>query len=689
MSLTTIIALVLLGLPALGALALGLAGLSKESWRQHRTPFGVLATAAVYIPFLATLYLGWTVLQSGAFTVHFGTFLEAGEWSVDLAYLIDPLSITMALVITGIGTLIHIYSIGYMKHDAGTWRFFAYLNLFIFAMLQLVMADNLLVLFIGWEGVGLASYLLIGFWFKKPTNTDAANKAFIFNRIGDFAFLVAMFLLLKDIGTLQFAGILEGVDGMSQDTLFWVGLLMLIGATGKSAQFPLFVWLPDAMAGPTPVSALIHAATMVTSGLYLVTRLSPMFVLSPEVMMIMAVVGAFTAFIAATIAITEYDIKKVLAYSTVSQLGFMFLALGSGAFVAAIFHVVTHAFFKALLFLGSGSVIHTMEHAIDAKHGTKRSGLQGSSHEDEASQQLDPQDIRLMGGLRHAMPTTFRTFWIGTLAIAGIPPLAGFFSKDEILMHTFNAGMGEFAGPLYIVLWVLGMVTAFMTAFYMVRLTATTFHGESRLESKLPGASAAFHESPRTMTFPLWKLAIGSIIIGWIGLPNFVVESITGQEAHIHLLKEWIYAQAADIKVTLLYLTEWLLMGGSIVVAFAGVFTGWRLYGKGQWEATDQRLQERFGEFYNTCRERYLLDEFYQRVVGQPVQWACKNILEPIDRFGVGGVVAFFGVTTRVSGGVLRMLQAGLITNYAVFILLGVLFVLAMMILGPTIGGAP
>jgi NADH-quinone oxidoreductase subunit L len=680
MSLTTLFALVLLGLPALGALLLGVAGLSNESWRHHRTIFGTLATTAVTIPFFASLYLGWVVFQSGGFTAHFGTFLEAGQWSVDLAYLIDPLSITMALVITGIGTLIHIYSIGYMKHDAGAWRFFAYLNLFIFAMLQLVMADNLLVLFIGWEGVGLASYLLIGFWFKKPSNTDAANKAFIFNRIGDFAFLVAMFLLLKDIGTLQFSGILEGVSGMSQDTLFWVGLLMLIGATGKSAQFPLFVWLPDAMAGPTPVSALIHAATMVTSGLYLVTRLSPMFVLSPEVMMIMAVVGAFTALIAATIAMTQYDIKKVLAYSTVSQLGFMFLALGSGAFVAAIFHVITHAFFKALLFLGSGSVIHTMEHAIENHDAVQ--DAKTPSH-------LDPQDIRLMGGLRHAMPITFRTFWIGTLAIAGIPPLAGFFSKDEILMHTFNAGMGEFAGPLYIVLWVVGMVTAFMTAFYMVRLTATTFHGESRLEAQLPGASKSFHESPRTMTFPLWKLAIGSIIIGWIGLPNFVVESFTGQEAHIHLLKEWIYTQAADMKVTLSYLTEWILMSVSIVVAILGVSTGWRLYGQGQWEATDQALQTQLGEFYNTCREKYLLDEFYQRMVGHPVRWVCKHILEPIDRFGVGGVVAFFGVTTRVSGGVLRILQAGLITNYAVFILLGVIFVLALMILGPSIGGTP
>mgnify|MGYP001545766808 FL=1 len=683
MSYTTLFALVLLGLPAIGALTLGVGGLSNASLRQKRTTFGVLATAAVYIPFLATLYLGWTVFQSGAFTVNFGTFIDAGRWSVDLAYLIDPLSITMALVITGIGTLIHIYSIGYMSHDQGAWRFFAYLNLFIFAMLQLVMADNLLVLFIGWEGVGLASYLLIGFWFKKRTNTNAANKAFIFNRIGDFAFLVAMFLLLQEVGTLQFSGLLENVGMMSQDTLFWVGLLVLIGATGKSAQFPLFVWLPDAMAGPTPVSALIHAATMVTSGLYLITRLSPMFVLSPEVMMIMAVIGALTAFIAATIALTEYDIKKVLAYSTVSQLGFMFLALGSGAFVAAIFHVVTHAFFKALLFLGSGSVIHNMEHAIEKTRGQIKVG------ENDSATDLDPQDIRLMGGLRHSMPTTFRTFWIGTLAIAGIPPLAGFFSKDEILMHTFSMGVGEFAGPLYMVLWAVGMGTAFLTAFYMVRLTATTFHGESRLDAALPGASSAFHESPRTMTFPLWKLAIGSIIIGWIGLPNFVVESLTGQEAHIHLLKEWIYAQAADLKVTLSYATEWALLAGSIVVATMGVFVGWRSYGNGQWEETDNMLQERFGELYNTFREKYLLDEFYEKVVGQPVQWISKNILEPVDRIGIGGIVAFFGATTRVSGGVLRILQAGLITNYAVFILLGVLFVLAMMILGPVVGGTP
>lgn len=683
MSYTTLFALVLLGLPAIGALTLGVGGLSNASLRQKRTTFGVLATAAVYIPFLATLYLGWTVFHSGAFTVNFGTFIDAGRWTVDLAYLIDPLSITMALVITGIGTLIHIYSIGYMSHDDGAWRFFAYLNLFIFAMLQLVMADNLLVLFIGWEGVGLASYLLIGFWFKKRTNTNAANKAFIFNRIGDFAFLVAMFLLLQEVGTLQFSGLLENVGMMSQDTIFWVGLLVLIGATGKSAQFPLFVWLPDAMAGPTPVSALIHAATMVTSGLYLITRLSPMFVLSPEVMMIMAVIGALTAFIAATIALTEYDIKKVLAYSTVSQLGFMFLALGSGAFVAAIFHVVTHAFFKALLFLGSGSVIHNMEHAIEKTRNHLKLG------ESDPANEFDPQDIRLMGGLRHSMPITFRTFWIGTLAIAGIPPLAGFFSKDEILVHTFSMGVGEFAGPLYMVLWAVGMGTAFLTAFYMVRLTATTFHGESRLEAVLPGASSAFHESPRTMTFPLWKLAIGSVIIGWIGLPNFVVESLTGQEAHIHLLKEWIYSQAADLKVTLSYATEWTLLVGSIVVATMGVFVGWKSYGNGQWEDTDNMLQARLGELYSTFRERYLLDEFYEKVVGQPVQWISKNILEPIDRIGIGGIVTFFGVTTRVSGGVLRILQAGLITNYAVFILLGVLFVLAIMILGPVVGGTP
>ena len=500
---TALVSLIV-GLPLLGFLVNGILGLSSDSYRNKKSIIGALSNFAVFIPFLISLYFFINFNpEAGAVQAKLFTWIEAGSFSVDIAYQIDQLSLIMMLVVTGVGSLIHFYSIGYMAHDPGFWKFFAFLNLFIFAMLNLVMADNLLLLFLGWEGVGLCSYLLIGFWYTDMAKSDAAKKAFLYNRVGDFAFLIAIFAIFEAVGSLKFDVILANLDAFSASWTFWVPFLMFIGATGKSAQIPLFVWLPDAMAGPTSVSALIHAATMVTSGIYLITRLSPMYVMSPEVMMIVAVIGALTAIVAATIAITQNDIKGVLAYSTVSQLGFMFLALGSGAFTAALFHVVTHAFFKACLFLGSGSVIHTMEHV---KHKLHDAG----KHVD-----FDPQDIRFMGGLKKFMPSTYKTFLIATIAIAGIPPLAGFFSKDEIVMHAFNMGFGEFAGAMYFILWGVATITAFLTAFYMFRLTLTTFHGSFKLSQKVQGAEGSedyLHESPATMTIPLWGLAGLSIV---------------------------------------------------------------------------------------------------------------------------------------------------------------------------------
>ncbi|MEX0843904.1 MAG: NADH-quinone oxidoreductase subunit L, partial [Balneolaceae bacterium] len=444
----TALVILIIVLPLLGFLINGLAGLFVENYRTKKQLIGIIANTAVFIPFVIAFYF-FVNMNAGSDAVVYKlfTWMEAGSFSVDIAYRVDQLSIFMALVVTGVGFLIHVYSMGYMAADEGYWKFFAFLNLFIFAMLNLVMGNNLLLLFLGWEGVGVCSYLLIGFWYQDMSKSDAAKKAFIYNRIGDFAFLIAMFMVFQTVGSLSFDVIFANLGEFSEGYIFAIGLLMFIGATGKSAQIPLFVWLPDAMAGPTPVSALIHAATMVTSGIYLISRMSPLFVMTPEVMLIIAVIGALTAIVAATIAITQNDIKSVLAYSTVSQLGYMFLALGAGGFTAAMFHVATHAFFKACLFLGSGSVIHAMHHV---EHELEHDGKEVH---------FDPQDMRNMGGLRKYMPSTYKTFLISTIAIAGIPPLAGFFSKDEVLAMVANAGAAEYAGTAYMALWVVGIIT--------------------------------------------------------------------------------------------------------------------------------------------------------------------------------------------------------------------------------------
>lgn len=668
---STALVSLIIGLPLVGFLINGIAGLASHAYRENKGLIGTIANFAVFIPFLTVLFLFLNFdVDAGAVQVSLFTWIETGSLSVDIAYQIDQLSLIMALVVTGVGSLIHYYSIGYMAHDPGFWRFFAYMNLFIFAMLNLIMANNLLLLFLGWEGVGLCSYLLIGFWYTDMLKSDAAKKAFLYNRVGDFAFLVAIFMIFEAVGSLNFDVILANTDAFTDNAIFWVAFLMFIGATGKSAQIPLFVWLPDAMAGPTSVSALIHAATMVTSGVYLITRMSSMYVLSPEVMIIIAAIGALTAIVAATIAITQYDIKGVLAYSTVSQLGFMFLALGSGAYTAALFHVVTHAFFKACLFLGSGSVIHTMEH------------VEHKLHEHGKDVHFDPQDIRNMGGLKKYMPSTYKTFLIATIAIAGIPPLAGFFSKDEIVMHTFNMGMGEYAGALYFILWGVATVTAFLTAFYMFRLTISTFHGTFKLPSVVKGAEKAetyLHESPSTMTIPLWALAGLSIVGGFIGLPNFVSKTFGG-DGHINWLHDWLSPIASDIPLTLSIAAEWALMIFAILVAVGAVFMAFRMYGNDKLIESDQKISFAFGSLYQVWKEKYRLDEVYEGVVVRPTIRFSEKVLAVFDMKVLDGTVNAVAGFVRLTGSLLRYIQTGVASNYALFLVLGVILVLSLLL---------
>lgn len=667
---TAIVSLII-GLPLLGFFINGLIGLFNKGYREQKSLIGILANLAVFIPFLTVVYLFLNFsTETGAVQIKLFTWIEAGNFSVDIAYQFDQLSLIMALVVTGVGSLIHLYSIGYMYDDPGYWKFFAYLNLFIFAMLNLILADNLLLLFLGWEGVGLCSYLLIGFWYRDMLKSDAAKKAFIYNRVGDFAFLIAIFMVFEATGSLKFDIVLANLDAFTGDALFWVAFLMFIGATGKSAQIPLFVWLPDAMAGPTSVSALIHAATMVTSGIYLITRMSPLYVLTPETMMIIAVIGALTAIVAATIALTQYDIKGVLAYSTVSQLGFMFLALGAGAYTAALFHVVTHAFFKACLFLGSGSVIHAMHH------------VEHKLHDKDPNIHFDPQDIRNMGGLKKYLPSTYKTFLIATVAIAGIPPLAGFFSKDEILMHTFNMGYGEFAAPLYFLLWGVATITAFLTAFYMFRLTLTTFHGSFKLPKLVEGAEKSeeyLHESPSTMTIPLWTLAGLSIAGGFIGIPNFISKTFGGEGA-INWLGAYMSPIAADIPLTLSIPAEWVLMILATAVAAGGVYVAYKMYGNDQQEESDAKVASLFGPFYQVWQEKYNLDELYEGTVVHPTIKFSDRVLAVFDIKIIDGFVNSVAGIVRLVGSLLRYIQTGIASNYALFMILGVILVLSLIL---------
>lgn len=652
-------------LPLLGAALIGLTGFLSPGFRKNEKAIGAIGTLMVAGPFILILHAFFNYhdpiefgLLGGKDSLH---WMTGGKLDLFFNYRMDQLSLLMGMVVTGVGSLIHIYSIGYMHGDRGYYKFFLYLNLFIFAMLNLVLGNNLVVLFLGWEGVGACSYLLIGFWYEEMNNAKAAQKAFVANRIGDFAMIVAMMILFFATGTLTIAGegsILDNVHMIDGSFVWLVPLLLFIAATGKSAQIPLFVWLPDAMAGPTPVSALIHAATMVTSGIYLIARMGILFAGdghhypgSETVMMIVAFGGAFTAILAALIAIAQNDIKKVLAYSTVSQLGFMFMALGAGAFTTAIFHVMTHAFFKACLFLGSGSVIHAMDHMHTVKDG---------------------QDIRTMGNLKKYMPSTHITFLISTLSIAGIPLLAGFFSKDEIMTLTY------LNGGAYILIWGIGMVTALLTAFYMTRVYFLTFRGKERFpDEKKP------HESPFTMTFPLWVLAALAVIGGYLGLP-----AVFGHEAH--MLNGWLGGHHGEhgavtmehvhhIEKGVSKILEWGLILFSSLIAIGGVLFSWKMYSK-HGLAGDTILQKRLGKFYKYMQDKFYVDELYQKAIIDPFVFTGKSVIMAFDKWVIDGLVNGMGSLVLFLGDTLKMLQTGSVANYAMMIMVGVFAILTYLI---------
>jgi len=554
------------------------------------------------------------------------TWIMVGDRTFDVAFYFDRLSAVMALIVTGVGSVIHIYSIGYMHEDKSYARFFAYLNLFLFFMLSLVLGRSLLVLFVGWEGVGLASYLLIGFWYEDPVNARAGKKAMVTNRIGDAGFLLGMFVLYFAFGTLD----MDKINGafasgpVTAISASLAGFLLFIGASGKSAQIPLHVWLPDAMAGPTPVSALIHAATMVTAGVYLVARMSGLYLQAPEASAVVAVIGAATAFFAATVALAQTDIKKVLAYSTVSQLGFMFVALGVGAYGVGIFHVYTHAFFKACLFLGAGSVIHAM---------------------------AGEQDIRKMGGLWKRIPITFWTFAIATAAIAGIPPLAGFWSKDEILWFAYASSRG--GSPL---LWAVMAATALMTAFYMFRLLWLVFVSPSRME---PEAEHHVHESPASMTSVLVILAALSAVGGFIAIPHFLEPLLP----------------LAPVPEALHHFETPLLVV-SIAIALAGITLAWFMYGSGLERAA--RIATRFAAAHRTLYNKYFVDEAYERFIGRPLTWISERVFLGLgDRFLIDGTLNGLASTAYKSAGALGRVQGGSLHRYAFLVLLGTLVCIA------------
>ena len=655
----------LLLLPLAGALVNGVVPLFQARLRTRETLIGTIGTTVVAVPFLLTLYLFLTY-GGDPIVADFYTWMAAGDLDLSFAYRIDELSLIMTLVVTGVGGVIHLYSIGYMHGDEGYWRFFAYLNLFIFAMLNLVLANNLPVLFLGWEGVGLCSYLLIGFWYTDLSNSSAANKAFIVNRIGDVAFLVAMFLVFRELGTLSFDVVLAQGPDLPTATLNWIVFLFFLAATGKSAQIPLFVWLPDAMAGPTPVSALIHAATMVTSGLYLLARLSALVLSAPVVMAIIAVTGAATALMAATIAVAQTDIKRVLAYSTVSQLGYMFMAAGVGAFFVSIFHVVTHAFFKACLFLGSGSVIHGME---EVEHSLEQEG--------QDVEDFDPQDMRTMGGLKEYMPATSTTYLLATLAISGIPLTAGFFSKDEILFKAFEFG---YAGHGYAwAVWAVGVLTALLTAFYMMRSYVLTFEGEPRW----PGADRHEpHESPSSMTIPLWTLGVLSLVGGFIGLPA-VIQGGDWNWIHHYLGAKYGGPVAeASLQGHVPLALEWGLIGLSSAIALGTVYYTWAVY-LAQGLEYDASLQARLPGLYRTWQDKYYWDDFYENVVVETViDGVGRRAFAAFDTNVVDGAVNGLARLAQKASALLRLTQTGVVQNYALSLVLGVTLVIGLMLFG-------
>jgi NADH-quinone oxidoreductase subunit L len=654
-------------LPLVGAAINGFFG--KRFSRQAVSTVALLFSGAAFAMAL------WVVSQFSSLSLPYietvAPWIRSGAFQVDFAFYLDQLSLIMLLVVSGVGFLIHIYSIGYMWEDGSFYRFFTYLNLFMFFMLTLILASNYLLMFIGWEGVGLASYLLIGFWFKKDSAASAGKKAFIVNRIGDFGFLIALFLLIKHFGTLNFAQVAQNVAPLGIEThaglLTAIGILLMVGAAGKSAQIPLYVWLPDAMEGPTPVSALIHAATMVTAGVYMVSRSHVIFERAPTALTVVAIIGTLTALFAATIGITQTDIKKVLAYSTVSQLGYMFMACGVGAFSAGVFHLMTHAFFKGLLFLAAGSVIH----AVGGE-----------------------QDMRRMGGLRTKIPWTFWTMTAGTFAIAGIPPLAGFFSKDEILWRAYQASW---------IYWAVGVFTAFLTSFYMFRLWFMTFFGEYRGEEHAEhghhGDShghGGVHESPKVMLVPLVVLAVLSIVGGWVGVPGSlgggnqfdkflgpVFRSTAPMTAQNHEATTGTVSappeqQTEGQEPETSHTTELLFTGISVGAGLLGLFLAFTLYYKRP--ELPQRIATSFGGFYHTVLHKYYVDEIYAAIFVKPlINGSTKILWHGIDQGMIDASLDGSADGAREVSDTMRHMQSGNIRSYAGWVAAGAACVIIFM----------
>jgi NADH-quinone oxidoreductase subunit L len=656
----------IVGLPLLGFLLNGALAL----WRPRaKTAVSIIGCAVLLAAFgvsllqFQALSAVWRETPDLIPVVSFWAWLPVGNLQVDFAFQLDQLSMVMLLVVTGVGSLIHLFSVGYMKADDGYARYFAYLNLFVVFMLVLVLGASFPMMFIGWEGVGLCSYLLIGFWFTEKANADAGKKAFIVNRIGDFGFLIAMFLIWGAFGGLNFHQVFERAPTVlpaGGALVTAITLFLFLGCTGKSAQIPLYTWLPDAMAGPTPVSALIHAATMVTAGVYLVARCNVLFALAPTSQVVVAGVGALTALFAATIGLRQYDIKKVLAYSTVSQLGYMFLGVGTGAISTGIFHLVTHSFFKALLFLGSGSVIHAMHHAYHASH----------SHE-------DAQDMRNMGGLAKYLPWTAGLMIVATLAIAGIPPFSGFFSKDEILAVAFGRGEHQ---PVFRLFWAMGAVAAFLTAYYMARLVAMTFFGPNRTgDAERPH----LHEAPWIMTGPLLALGVLSFAGGLLNLPESLSRYFTPLRLE-HWLRP-VTAAGAKVAVGLGTAaaapegsTETTLLVLAVLIGVIGLALGWTTTLKARTVAARQAAPEQglWAVLYN----KYYVDELYDRYIVRPLVAFSRKVLWKsvdqglIDGAGVNGAANL----SRALGWLGSRLQSGQVGIYVVLFLVGALYVLGM-----------
>ena len=590
---------------------------------------GFIASAAVFFSFLLSVLMFVEVSGSNQklHTLKIFEWISSGTMNIPFEFLIDPLSCLFLLIITGIGFLIHVYSTGYMKEDEGFARFFAYLNLFIFFMLLLVMGNNYLIMFVGWEGVGLCSYLLIGFWFKNTEYNKAANKAFIMNRIGDLGFILGIILIFLTTNTTTFDGVFNGLSGKSPAMITTIGLLLFVGAMGKSAQIPLYTWLPDAMAGPTPVSALIHAATMVTAGIYMVVRSNIIFASSPTASAVIAVVGLATALFAATIGFLQNDIKKVLAYSTVSQLGYMFLGLGVGAYTSGIFHVTTHAFFKALLFLGAGSVIHAMHHE---------------------------QDMRKMGGLKKHLPITHITMLIATLAISGFPLLSGFFSKDEIFAHVYAYSP---------VMWLLAVLGSVFTTFYMFRMYFLTFHGNFRgTKHQLEH----LHESPKSMTFPLIVLCILTVLGGLIGIP----ELFGGH----HWLSGWLQpVMKRNIAELPSHSTEWLIMGLTVAAFFAAFYFTRQMFLVNGVLPVDN--EEKLRPWQKLIYNKYKVDELYDKIFKRPIDEISRG-LRWIDEKIVDELINSIGTIIRSLGDNLKLIQTGNIGFYIFGMVIGIILII-------------